>query len=275
LRGRSVVLPIIDKNLAQGHRITRVLSALKIPKSTYSDWLHWEPSAQEIQHNNLRIAVESIYKANHGIYGYRRIAKSMRDLFSMPISDRFVWQLMNEAGIKSRMQKRYNKPTTVNDKDQMPNLISDLDDLSGVITTDITYIQLTDKRWVYMASAYDPENRKVLAYQIADTMTAQLATSVIIKALRRGDKPLYVHSDMGSQYTSELFERTLEAVGIKHSYSRKGHPYDNARIESFHSLLKRELVYQREFETITDVQAAIGWYINWYNNNRISLREVA
>jgi putative transposase len=275
LRGRSVVLPIIDKNLAQGHRITRVLSALKIPKSTYSDWLHWEPSAQEIQHNNLRIAVESIYKANRGIYGYRRIAKTMRDLFSMPISDRFVWQLMNESGIKSRMQKRYNKPTTVNDKDQMPNLISNLDDMSGVITTDITYIQLADKRWVYMASAYDPENRKVLAYQIADTMTAQLATSVIIKALRRGDKPLYVHSDMGSQYTSELFEQTLEAVGIKHSYSRKGHPYDNARIESFHSLLKRELVYQREFETITDVQVAVGWYVNWYNNNRISLREAA
>jgi putative transposase len=275
LRGRSVVLPIIDKSLARGHRITRVLSALKIPKSTYSDWLRWEPSAQEIQHKNLRTAVESIYKANHGIYGYRRIAKAMRDLFKLAISDRFVWQLMSEAGIKSRMQKRYNKPTTVNDKDQMPNLIAGLDDLSGVITTDITYIQLTDKRWVYMASAYDPENRQVLAYQIADAMTAQLATSVIVKALRRGDRPLYVHSDMGSQYTSDLFERTLEAVGIKHSYSRKGHPYDNARIESFHSLLKRELVYQREFETITDVQAAIGWYINWYNNNRISLREIA
>ncbi|GJM47975.1 transposase [Weissella soli] len=275
-------MPIIDKNLAQGHRITRVLSALKIPMSTYSDWLHWEPSTQEIQHNNLRSAVESIYTANKGIYGYRRIAKTMRDLFKLAISDRFVWQLVSEAGIKSRMQRRYNKPTTVNDKDQMPNLIGNLDDLSGVLTTDITYIQLTDKTWVYMASAYDPENRKVLSYQIADTMTAQLATSVIIKALRRGERPLYMHSDMGSQYTSELFENTLEAFGIRHSYSRKGHPYsrkghpyDNARIESFHSLLKRELIYQREFESINDVQAAVGWYTNWYNNTRISLRDAA
>ena len=275
MRGRSVVLPIIHKNLVQGHRITRVLSALKIPMSTYSDWLHWEPSAQEIQHNKLRIAVESIYTANKGIYGYRRIAKTMRDLFKLAISDRFVWQLMSEAGLKSRMQKRYNKPTTVNDKDQMPNLIINLDDLSGVITTDITYIQLTDKTWVYMASAYDPEDRKVLSYRIADTMTAQLATSVIVKALRRGGKPLYVHSDMGSQYTSELFENTLESIGIRHSYSRKGHPYDNARIESFHSLLKRELIYQHDFESIADVQAAVGWYVNWYNNNRISLRDAA
>lgn len=268
-------MPIINKNLAQEHRITSVLSALKIPMSTYSDWIHWEPSAQEIQHNNLRIVVKSIYTANKGIYGYRRIAKTMRDLFKMAISDRFVWQLMSESGIRSRMQRRYNKPTTVNDKDQMPNLICNLDDLSRVLTTDITYIQLTDKTWVYMASAYDPEHRKVLSYQIADTMTAQLATSVITKALRRGEKPLYVHSDMGSQYTSELFENTLESVGIRHSYSRKGHPYDNARIESFHSLLKRELVYQRTFESINDVQAAVGWYINWYNNTRISLRDAS
>ncbi|MDF9299384.1 IS3 family transposase [Weissella fermenti] len=174
----SVVLPIIHKNLVQGHRITRVLSALKIPMSTYSDWIHWEPSAQEIQHNKLRIAVESIYTANKGIYGYRRIAKTMRDLFKLAISDRFVWQLMSEAGLKSRMQKRYNKPTTVNDKDQMPNLIINLDDLSGVITTDITYIQLTDKTWVYMASAYDPEDRKVLSYRIRrydDSSTSNLS----------------------------------------------------------------------------------------------------
>lgn len=122
MRGRSVVLPIIRKNLVQGHRITRVLSALKIPMSTYSNWLHCEPSTQEIQNNKLRIAVESIYTANKGIYVYRRIAKTMRDLFKLAISDRFVWQLMSEASLKSRMQKRYNRPTTINDKDQMPRI---------------------------------------------------------------------------------------------------------------------------------------------------------
>lgn len=84
-------------------------------------------------------------------------------------------------------------------------------------------------------------------------MTAQLVPSVIVKALQRGGKPLYVHSGMGSQYTSELFENTLEGVGIRRSYSRKGLPYDNARIESFQSLLKRELIYQRDFNSITDV----------------------
>ncbi|ORI59390.1 transposase, partial [Leuconostoc mesenteroides subsp. cremoris] len=56
------------------------------------------------------------------------------------------------------------------------------------------------------------------------------------------------------------------------SYSRKGHPYDNARIESFHSLIKRELIYHEEYRTIDDVRASFEWYVNWYNNERINSR---
>ncbi|MCT4420118.1 transposase [Leuconostoc falkenbergense] len=51
------------------------------------------------------ILQSTIYTANKCIYVYRRIAKTMRDLFKLAISDRFVWQLMSEAGLKSRMQK--------------------------------------------------------------------------------------------------------------------------------------------------------------------------
>ncbi|WP_425335783.1 integrase core domain-containing protein [Weissella cibaria] len=68
-----------------------------------------------------------------------------------------------------------------------------------------------------------------------------------------------IHSDKGSQYTSSLFEGTLRSAGIKHAYSRKGHPYDNARIESFHSLIKRELTYHEEYRTIDDVRLSVEW----------------
>lgn len=129
----------------------------------------------------------------------------MRDLFKLAISDRFVYQLISEVSLKYCIQKRYNKPTTVNEKGHMSNLIIILNKLSSVITTNITYIQFTDKTLVYMDSAYDLEDRKVLSYKIADTRTAHLANSVIVKALRRDEKTPYVHNDMGSQYTRELF----------------------------------------------------------------------
>lgn len=60
---------------------------------------------------------------------------------------------------------------------------------------------------------------------------------------------------MGSQYTSDLFEKTLFNFGVKHSYSRNGCPGDNARIESFHSILKREYVHFKNFRTIHEATA--------------------
>ena len=150
--------------------------------------------------------------------------------------------------------------------------MKNLDDLSGVLTTDITYIQLMNRNWVYLATAYDPEKRRVVSYGLSSEMTKEFATSVVVKALRANGKPKMIHSDMGSQYTSSLFEGTLQNAGIDHSYSRNGHPYDNARIESFHSLIKRELIYHEEYRTIDDVRSSVEWYVNWYNNERINSR---
>ncbi len=83
--------------------------------------------------------------------------------------------------------------------------------------------------------------------------------------------PTIIHNDIGSQYTSELFENTLLAAGIKHSYSHKGCPGDNARIESFHSILKREYVNFQAFKNIYEAISGLDQFIRWYNSDRISL----
>ncbi|WP_413627754.1 hypothetical protein R4B61_00745 [Fructilactobacillus vespulae] len=61
-------------------------------------------------------------------------------------------------------------------------------------------------------------------------MTSQLVKNTILAALKQNKKPVYLHTDMGSQYTGFLFENFLKGHGIKHSYSLKGHPYDNGPI---------------------------------------------
>ncbi|MDI6651218.1 DDE-type integrase/transposase/recombinase [Leuconostoc suionicum] len=131
-------------------------------------------------------------------------------------------------------------------------------------------MQLTNKEWVYLASVYDPERRRGLGYKISNTMTAKHATDALQMALDNDPKPMFVHSDMGSQYTSAAFEIKLQHYGIKHSYSLKGHPYDNGRIEAFHSLLKREEVYAKQYHNLIEVQASIVWYIDLYNGDRMS-----
>ena len=239
-----------------GHRITSVLSALNIARSTYYQWKNWQPSQRETRRNALKTAIKAVYNTNRGIYGYRRIAAFLRFILKTDVGDRLVWELMNELNLKSRMVKKsYKKPTTTTDTPQKPNLMKKLDDLSGVLAT-----------------VYDPEKRRVVSYGLSPEMTKEFATSVVVKALRANGKPKMIHSDMGSQYTSSLFEGTLQNSGINHSYSRKGHPYDNARIESFHSLIKREMIYHEEYRTIDDVRVSVEWYVNWYNNSRINSR---
>ena len=80
---------------------------------------------------------------------------------------------------------------------------------------------------------------------------------------------MILHSDLGSQYTSDIFENYLSSKGIEHSFSRKGNPYDNACVESFHSLLKKEMIYCKEYHSFKEAQSDIFEYIeSWYNRKR-------
>ena len=81
---------------------------------------------------------------------------------------------------------------------------------------------------------------------------------------------IILHSELGSQYTSMAFESYLYDRGMRHSFSRKGNPYDNACIESFHSVLKKEEIYLHTYQDFKEARRAIFEYIEgWYNRKRI------
>ncbi len=153
---------------------------------------------------------------------------------------------MREAGIYSVMSRRFNKPTTTVDYRQRPNLIRHLPE-ANAWSMDITYLKLSNGQWVYLASVLDLQTRKILAHQISATMDTKLVVTTLRRSLSTDKKPNYLHTDMGSQFTSFGFENLLKRHKIDHSYSKLGYPYDNAKIESFHSLLKREMIYQFRF----------------------------
>ena len=95
------------------------------------------------------------------MYGYSCIDAYSQQTDGPKVCEYMMLKLMRELGVKSRMQKRYRKPKTVVTVDQKPNLIRHLHDLSGVWQTNIGYIQLTNRRWVYLATVLDPEKRKL------------------------------------------------------------------------------------------------------------------
>ena len=140
-----------------------------------------------------------------------------------------------------------------------------------VYMADITYIP-TDEGWVYLASLMDLYSRKIVGWRADSRMTKELCIAALEQAYdrQRPTEPVLHHSDRGSQYASHDYQNKLREYEMTGSMSRKGNCFDNACIESFHSVLKRELVYLEKFETREQAKKRIFEYIEvWYNRERI------
>lgn len=115
-------------------------------------------------------------------------------------------------------------------------------------------------------------SKKIIGWSYDTSMTADLAIKAVENACLNvpNTEEIILHSDLGTQYTSDRFEKYLLKKKIRHSFSRKGCPYDNACIESFHSLLKKEEVHQKTYIDSRDAYNAVFEYIeSWYNRKRI------
>ena len=134
---------------------------------------------------------------------------------------------------------------------------------------DFTYIW-TAEGWLYVAVVIDLFSHRVVGWSMSDTMTAQLVTDALMMAIWRRGKPnaLLHHSDQGSQYTSEQFQRLMADNGVTCSMSRSGNVWDNAAMESFFSSLKTERTARKVYRTRDDARADVFDYIERFYNPR-------
>ena len=135
---------------------------------------------------------------------------------------------------------------------------------------DFTYIW-TAEGWLYAAAVIDLFSRRVVGWSMSDTMTAQLVTDALVMAIWRRGKPdaLLHHSDQGSQYTSEQFQRPMVDNGVTCSMSRSGNVCDNAAMESFFSSLKTERIARKTSRTRNQARQDVFDYIErFYNPTR-------
>lgn len=180
-------------------------------------------------------------------------------------------------GLRSITIKKFNHASSSknDEKKEYPNLLEQdffAEKPSEKWVGDITYIYTKERGWTYLAIVMDLFDLKVVGWSYGTSMTDDLVIDAFKKAMfNRGLKKggIY-HSDRGSQYTSNDYEEFLEKLGIKHSYSKKGYPYDNASMESFNAILKKEEVNVNTYKTFNEAKMIIFEFIeSWYNNQRI------
>ncbi|MDR6831244.1 transposase InsO family protein [Bosea sp. BE271] len=132
---------------------------------------------------------------------------------------------------------------------------------------DFTYIW-TAEGWLYVAAVIDLFSRRVVGWSMKAEMTAGLMTDALVMAIWRWGKPdaLLLHSDQGSQYASEQFQKLMTDNGVTCSMSRSGNVWDNAAMERFFSSLKTERIRGRAYRTLDDARADVFDYIvRFYN----------
>lgn len=267
-------MTFIQDNLNH-YTVSQLCSALKFPRSTYYKALISVPSNRQEEYEEFSHKVKQAYDDSKRRYGAVKICRTLNDN-GTPCSVKRVQRHMAEQGLRSVVVKKYNHNANhgavPDDKVNILGRDFEAETINQKWCTDITYIHVLKERWTYLASVMDLCSRKIIGYAYGTSMTAELAVEAVKNACLnvRDTQGIILHSDLGSQYTSQAFESYLGSHGMIHSFSRKGNPYDNACIESFHSVLKKEEIYLHTYQDSREARRAIFEYIEgWYNRKRI------
>lgn len=249
---------------------------LVVSKSGYYDWLKRPLSQkwQELQEEREKLnqAIYRIFQDSFCTYGSPRIHAQLKKE-GIEVCEKTVANRMRELGLTAEPPKRTVR-TTDSDHSQpiYPNIVNRnfyAEKPNQVWVADITYIRSLDG-WSYLASIMDLCSRRIIAYKMGISMETELPLSVLREALvvRQPGEGLIHHSDRGSQYCSNDYTEMLKKNHVQISMSRKGDPWDNACIESFHATLKKELIYRLGRMSREEAERAVCHYIDHFYNTR-------
>jgi putative transposase len=248
--------------------------ALGVSRSGFHAWLARGPSARALADEALAQKVRESFVASARTYGARRV---WRDVLANGVCCGLhkVERLMRAQGLRARPRRRALP------KDEGERLVSTV--APNVLDrqfaaerpnqkwiADFTYVW-TAEGWLYVAAVIDLFSRRVVGWSMKAEMTAQLVADALVMAIWRRGKPnaLLHHSDQGSQYASEQFQKLIADNGVDCSMSRSGNVWDNAAMESFFSSLKTERIRRKVYRTRDAARADIFDYIErFYNPTR-------
>lgn len=247
--------------------------ALGVSRGGLYQWLRRSESIRTRENRGLLVQIRTSFEHSDRTYGSPRVWRDLR-AWGYPCGVHRVARLMRAAGLKARSKRRMH-PLDAGVRAEhaiAPNVLDRRFEARAPNerwVADFTYIW-TQEGWLYVAVVLDLYSRRVVGWSMSPEMTAQLVADALLMAIWRRGRPqeLLHHSDQGSQYTSEQFQRLLQAHGITCSMSRQGDVWDNSAMESFFASLKKERVHRRTYSTRDEAKADVFDYVERFYNPR-------
>jgi putative transposase len=261
------------KEHQQEFSLTALCRVMAVCRGGFYAWRTRDKSRRELDNDALTQQIKTAFEESDETYGSPRIFAQLK-ADGVACSQKRIARLMRLHQMRAVRPKRL-VVTTDSDHD-MPiaqNLLArtfEAQTPDTRWTADITYIW-TSQGWLYLAIVLDLFSRRIVGWAMDQTIERSLVMSALDMALlgRKPGEDLLCHSDRGSQYASEDYQKQLKEAGIVCSMSRRGNCWDNAPTESFFASLKKEMVYRTRFETREQARAAIfSWIEVWYNRKR-------
>jgi len=258
----------------KAHYPIRVMArVLEVSPSGYYAWRGRPLIAPRVHANDvLRQRIRRLHAASRGTYGSPRLLRALREAGARVGRNRII-RVMRAERLHGRPRRRFRLTTQADPAaTPAPNLLGRQFAVAGpnrVWAGDVTALP-TDQGWLYLAVVLDLWSRRVIGWALRPTLETELVTAAWHMAVgRRQTVPQLHHSDRGSQYTSDAYQRLLRHHRVRCSMSRRGNCWDNAPVESFFRTLKVELT-TGAWPTRAVAVAAIHDYIEqFYNTTRL------
>lgn len=224
---------------------------------------------------DVKTLIAQIHEENCGRMGYRRIALELRNRGTL-LNHKTVLKLMRQMGLYCRVRmKRYQsyRPYRGGFGEPAPNLlernfVAEAPNKKWV--TDVTEFSLFGQK-LYLSPILDLYNSEIVSYSIRSHPSFSQTMEMLEAAFHKvpDTRGLILHSDQGWQYQMKLYQRVLSDKGIRQSMSRKGNCLDNAVMENFFGILKTELLYLQQFDSMQHFKRELVKYLDYYNCRRI------
>ena len=219
-----------------------------------------------------RQRIAELYHLNRGRYGYRRLTQAMRNE-GYVINGKTVRRLMSEAGVRCQVRMKKYKSYKGEIGKIAPNLL-ERDFKANAprkkLVTDVTEFHLFGEK-IYLSPVLDLYNSELIYYTVYRHPVMDMVLEMIkgTVAVIGNDTHAILHSDQGFHYQHKDYQKLLQDNNIIQSMSRKGNCLDNAVMENFFGLLKSELLYLQEFDSVEHFLKELDEYLRYYNVDRI------
>ena len=264
---------LVVQELRQEYPLALLLSIAQLPRATF--YYHLKRMKRADKYEAAKQEISRIYHENKGRYGYRRIAMELCK-HGFHLNHKTVQRLMKELNLFCRVRMKKYKSYKGEVGKTAPNLLNrdfHADKPNRKWVTDVTEFSLFGQK-LYLSPILDLHSSDLVSYTISERPALSMVISMLDKAFEKipDGTNLILHSDQGWQYQHKHYRQMLENKGIRQSMSRKGNCLDNAVMENFFGLLKSELLYLQEFQSVEHFKQELIEYLDYYNNRRIKAK---